>query len=191
VTHETGDVRPVIERLRQHAEGWLAPYRGAPREKWQPESEDINESSMARECMRAADLLESLTAQPAPSGWQQRIAEWRKKAAEHRASAEKFTNGSRYHDRVKSAHHFSAATLEMCANDLEQNAVDALPPAPDARYADNFASCHHCGATSKQVICPRCGRERDSGILPLDSLLRTNAPAAEPVTVDVTARTTT
>lgn len=39
-------------------------------------------------------------------------------------------------------------------------------------YADEFASCNHCGWISKKVLCPGCGRDRDSGILPLDSPLR-------------------
>jgi hypothetical protein len=64
---------------------------------------------------------------------------------------------------------------------LKQIAYGALPPTPDAsQFAENFAACNHCGVISKQVICPHCGRERDSGILPIDSSLRTAAPDASP-----------
>jgi hypothetical protein len=42
--------------------------------------------------------------------------------------------------------------------------------APSAR--EKFAACVHCGLIANPEICSRCGRERDSGILPIDSPLR-------------------
>jgi hypothetical protein len=47
-------------------------------------------------------------------------------------------------------------------------------PAPSAR--EKFAACVHCGLIANPEICSRCGRERDSGILPIDSPLRQPSP---------------
>jgi hypothetical protein len=53
------EIAKLVERLREHAEGWLGPYYGAPPETWQPESEDMNETAMARDCWKAAEALSS------------------------------------------------------------------------------------------------------------------------------------
>ena len=39
--------------------------------------------------------------------------------------------------------------------------------APAAPTRERFAHCVHCGLIANPEICPRCGRERDSGIKPL------------------------
>jgi hypothetical protein len=124
---------------------------------------------------RAIEIIDDwkkLASQSAPSGWQQRIAAMDPWMATQYDDYRCFFCGAYREDEGE-------AQQKHPPQCLWQNAVDALPPAPEVRYADNFASCHHCGVISKQVICPRCGRERDSGILPLDSPLRTMKPDAK------------
>jgi hypothetical protein len=123
VTHDPGDVRQVIERLESLAsalrradvecEGYVPPF-----DDW------------AAEC---ASLAEALTSQPAPSGWQQRIA------AERRERLIAALRERDDHEEV----------LLLPLDDEEdppsllvgeirvllegQNAVDALPPAPEVK----------------------------------------------------------
>jgi hypothetical protein len=99
------------------------------------------------------------------------IAQWRAKAVEHRTSELKFTNGSRYHDRVKSAHAFSAATFEVCANDLEalSESSGSAREFPKCRHhnwtadrhREGVRRCYLCGASEPaQGSCLICGQER-------------------------------
>lgn len=72
-----------------------------------------------------------------------------------------------------------ADTLHVAASRMDR-AAEALAADP-RKYEERFDHCTHCGTISKQTICPKCGRERDSGILPLDSPLRNAADPAPPV----------
>jgi hypothetical protein len=117
--NETGDVRQVIKQRR---------LAGEPSEKlsdaeivqaiigcaksWVPEARLLGN-------LRAGDIarvLESLTSQPAPSGWQQRIAAMFPYPTTQAADQCKFCGEENRHK----------------PDCLWQNAVDALPPAPDA-----------------------------------------------------------
>jgi hypothetical protein len=116
VTHETGDVRQVIERLEGlavFAEQDERAYRRA-------------EATLMRQ---AAEFLKSLTPpQPAPSGWQQRIAvmdPWRTAAGACTSRIDRWCFfcgiSKRTAERQNGRHD---------ADCLWQNAVDALPPEP-------------------------------------------------------------
>jgi hypothetical protein len=83
---------------------------------------------------------------------EQLIATWRESAAKHRDKAASINGRGVYHERLKSAHHFSAATLEACANDLEseskRTSADVL-----LRHLDQWAN-HVRGCTSNDCgVC--------------------------------------
>ncbi len=57
-------------------------------------------------------------------------------------------------------------------------------PTPDPETLDRFISCANCGTYSRLVVCGKCGRETESGILPLDSPLRHQSLASPSVARD-------
>jgi hypothetical protein len=143
---ETADVRQVIERMRkladERAAGVLAPC---------PTDAECDDCDTVRALRDGADLLESLASQPAPSGWQQRIA-----------VIESPWDGNVDHpvcwfcSRPK----WSVILHGHCENCLWQNAVDTLPPAPEGK-ANRF-DCPTCGqgiAVDDEACCRSCGAD--------------------------------
>jgi hypothetical protein len=119
VTHETGDVRQVIERLVANLERYVHPA-GEGHRYWRA----------------LKDALSKLSAQPAPSGWQQRIA-----AMNPWVDVRCFFCGVR---QVPIEH-------PHASDCLWQNAVNALPPALEVKGSTvppepEPERCIECGA---------------------------------------------
>jgi hypothetical protein len=107
VTHETGDVRQVIERAKRVLDRARRCSCG-----------DCNSCATDK---LLADMLAALTSQPAPSGWQQRIA-----AMEPFRSSPLASGYCLFCGRPKWGIYKDGHTKDC----LWQNAVDALPPEP-------------------------------------------------------------
>jgi hypothetical protein len=117
VTHETGDVRQVIERL-QRAEMEIEIFAGI-----QPPHGSLY--AMAMGWVQALrESLEQLTFQPAASGWQGRIAAMRPWIVDREDE-----EVCRFCGRLWTTHERHEPDC------LWQNAVDALPPAPESKEA--------------------------------------------------------
>jgi hypothetical protein len=120
VTHETGDVRQVIERwdtaVRDYANG-----RG-------------NVGTLMK---YGADLVDALTSQPAPSGWQQRIAAMRQPLCPCCTTALVYHGWTNLqtHTRWQCPTCKRFVSIEPFDVAEGQNAVDALPPAPEVKDA--------------------------------------------------------
>jgi hypothetical protein len=113
-TKAEGDVRQVIERLNREAR--------------HIDGNNSYASDVLVPLMRnAAEFLESLTAHPAPSGWQQRIAAMIPWHVIHGERWCFFCGVSEKTVRRRGTRHD-----DDC---LWQNAVDALPPAPEVKDA--------------------------------------------------------
>jgi hypothetical protein len=116
VTHETGDVRQVIERLEGlavFAEQDERAYRRA-------------EATLVRQ---AAELLKSSVSQPAPSGWQQLRAAFYAGMKWPCGWCEPF-------DQESADRGFAHFVSSIVPPAPRQNAVDALPPAPEVKDAN-------------------------------------------------------
>lgn len=84
-----------------------------------------------------------------------------------------------FHDRIVAENPYTTGNdglrdkHEQMADVLreELKALALLDAPPTAAQAiptrERFAHCAHCGLIANPEICPRCGRERDSGVKPL------------------------
>jgi hypothetical protein len=113
VTHETGDVRQVIERIAGVAASRVA-------------CQMFDYAGRKQTIVAAIDEALKRASQPAPSGWQQRIAAIARDASERVAK------------NAGVAPQLCYAPILWALQDAlpqGQNAVDALPPAPEVKDA--------------------------------------------------------
>jgi hypothetical protein len=158
VTHETGDVRQVIERIaeeqarevaRELNDIGIGTYGVSPN----PESASVAEALYVDTKHRLVTaLMAAFGSQPAPSGWQQRIAAmspWRYGSTVDRC----FFCGIGYDYNDTPKHRPDC---------LWQNAVDALPPAQSwqQRVQEWMLACFgETIATDRLERCDRFGEE--------------------------------
>jgi hypothetical protein len=126
---ETANVRQVIERLE-----WRLSEIGGDEllcEKFSPHfgHGDCRHCGYSSDLHLIRDVRDKLTAQPAPSGWQQRI----ERLVSEAFGAGVEWGGAAHADERPKWEGAKAMAKNFIAECAWQNAVDALPPAPEGK----------------------------------------------------------